>query len=245
MPEPACSGKLPDQAGNGDGTRRCLAVGCVHRSAPRGRIGPAACLASDSLSEGRPRSGGCCDQAGHSLGHSPCHNRAGQERTGWTSPLTRAATTGRASTWWTGAFRLVIGTSSVGLTSGRRVGLPGHAAASPIGRLRIRRAGPACSRARRKGWRGRATIAAAAQEITPPAGAGGADVGLLRRVPLCVIYEGRVSVKPWSAPDGAAGVDGRGPGMVAWTSHLFGRVAHGVVRPGRLNQAGGRCTARP
>ena len=52
-------------------------------------------------------------RSGHSLGHSPCRNRAGQERTGWTTPPTCAARTGPAGICWTGAFRLVLGRSSV------------------------------------------------------------------------------------------------------------------------------------
>jgi transcriptional regulator with XRE-family HTH domain len=63
---------------------------------------------------------------------------------------------------------------------------------------------------------------------------------------LYVIYEGWGIVKAWSAPGWLAGVVwprtrwwSRGPVIYS------GGVAHGVVRPGRLNQAGGRCTPRP
>jgi hypothetical protein len=42
-------------------------------------------------------------------------------------------------------------------------------------------------------------------------------------VPLYVIYEGWVIVKAWSAPGWLAGVVAADQGVVAWTSHLFGR----------------------
>jgi hypothetical protein len=38
MPEPACSGKLPDQAGNEDGTWGCLAVGGCRPIRPRAAV---------------------------------------------------------------------------------------------------------------------------------------------------------------------------------------------------------------
>jgi hypothetical protein len=50
--------------------------------------------------------------------------------------------------------------------------------------------------------------------------------------PLCVIYEGWVSVKTWSAPGWLAGVGGRGPGggrVDQWTSPR--EVDTGVMRP--------------
>jgi hypothetical protein len=45
----------------------------------------------------------------------------------------------------------------------------------------------------------------------------------IRRVPLCVIYEGRVSVKAWSAPGCWQVLVAADHLVVAWTSHLFGR----------------------
>jgi RNA-directed DNA polymerase len=67
-----------------------------------------------------------------------------------------------------------------------------------------------------------------------------------RWIVLYVIYEDRVIVKAWSAPGWLGRGGGRGPGGWSRGPVIYsGGIAHGVVRPGRLNQAGGRCQARP
>jgi hypothetical protein len=58
----------------------------------------------------------------------------------------------------------------------------------------------------------------------PPAGAEGADAGLLRMVPLCVIYEGWVECQGMVSSWWVAGVGGRGPGG--------GRVDQSSIRAG-------------
>ena len=78
----------------------------------------------------------------------------------------------------------------------------------------------------------------------------GCSPGLLpacnKSVPLCVIYEGWVSVKAWSAPGWLWQVlVAADQVVVVWTSHLYGRVAHGVVRPGRASLARSRVPKGP
>ena len=71
------------------------------------------------------------------LSSFPLSYTAGQERTGWTTPLTCAARTGLGGTRWTNVLRLVIGRSSVRIRPGLQTaaqralsGVAGRAAAT-------------------------------------------------------------------------------------------------------------------
>ena len=83
----------------------------------------------------------CLVAAGHSDGHSTRRHSAPQERTGWTTLLTGAARTARASTPWTIRCCLVIG--CLGGTAERISGREATWQARREGRPTIREAGGA------------------------------------------------------------------------------------------------------
>ena len=77
--------RVPSMGGAGRGANP------AHRIPATARTGSASIMPSTSSGPigRRPWFGGASvRQPGHSRGHSPCHDTAGLERTGWTTPLT-------------------------------------------------------------------------------------------------------------------------------------------------------------